>query len=110
MASQMESAFASHPLLKITSAAQLEIRRRILTAARQRFARFSHEDTTLTDIARGAGLPPDEVRLHFADTRAVLLALRRTLDSSRSAARGPRINPVKAREGARLARQSGFGY
>jgi AcrR family transcriptional regulator len=93
----IESTFASHPLLQITSAERLEVRARILAAARQRFMRFGHEQTSLGDIARAATVPVDEVRLHFADIRAVLLALQRALDGGRPAYRRPQSALVKAR-------------
>jgi AcrR family transcriptional regulator len=94
---QIESTFASHPLLQITSADRLAVRARILAAARQRFTRFGHEQTSLVDIARAAALPADEVRLHFADTRAVLIALQRALDGGRPTYRRPQSALVKAR-------------
>ncbi len=78
-----------HPLLRITSSAQLELRSRILAAAKQRFTRFSHEDTTLTDIARLAGMAEDVVRQHFEDTLALMWALQRSLDRGKRANRRP---------------------
>jgi AcrR family transcriptional regulator len=93
----IESTFASHPLLQITSADRLEIRARILAAARQRFARHAQQETSLADIARAAALSADEVRLHFGDMRAVLVALQRALDGGRPAHRRPQSALVKAR-------------
>jgi hypothetical protein len=93
----IESAFASPPLLQITSADRLQIRARILAAARQRFARHTHQETTIADIARAAALPVDEVQLHFADIRAVLVTLQRALDGRRPAYRRPQSTLVKAR-------------
>jgi AcrR family transcriptional regulator len=93
----IESTFASHPLLQITSADRLEVRARILVAARQRFMRFSHEQTSLMDIARAASVSVDEVKLHFTDIRAVLVALQRALDGGRPAYRRPQSTLVKAR-------------
>jgi AcrR family transcriptional regulator len=102
--SQVESTQTPHPLLMITSAAQLAIRAQILTAARQRFARFDHKDTSIADIARGAGLPLDDVRLHFPDTIAVLLALQRGLDGgARLAARRTQSTLINARKDVRAA-------
>jgi AcrR family transcriptional regulator len=95
--SQIESTFTSHPLLQITSADRLEVRARVLAAARQRFMRFSHEQTSLTDLARAASVPLDEVKRHFADIRAVLVALQRALDGGRPAYRRPQSALVKAR-------------
>jgi AcrR family transcriptional regulator len=76
-----------HPLRAITSSAQLELRARILIAAKQRFARFSHEDTTLGDIARIAGMAEDMVRQHFEDTYVLLVALQRSLERGKRASR-----------------------
>jgi hypothetical protein len=80
------------PLLNITSSAQLELRGRLLSAARQRFTRFSREETSLSDIARIAGVPETEARLHFADVYAVMVALERALTVGPMAPRGPRPN------------------
>src|ERR1041385_697532 len=90
------------PLHSITSSAQLELRGRILAAAKQRFARFSHEDTSLKDLARGAGLPEVVVRQHFEDVYAVMVALQRSLDR-RPAARGPRPRKGFRARGNRFA-------
>lgn len=90
--SQVLSAQAPHPLLRITSSAQLELRGRILAAAKQRFARFSHEDTTLADIARIAHLDEEAVEEHFEDTYSLLLALQRSMDRGR-ASRRPGTRP-----------------
>lgn len=84
---------APHPLLRITSSAQLELRSRILAAAKQRFARFAHEDTTLADIARIAQLDEEEVEEHFEDTHALLLALQRSMDRGRALSRKPGSRP-----------------
>jgi AcrR family transcriptional regulator len=103
---EIESTFASHPLLRITSADRLEIRARILAAARQRFARFSHQETSIVDIARAAALPADEVRLHFADIRALMVALQRALDGGRPAYRRPQSTLVKARLASSLRKDA----
>ena len=95
--SQTETTITIHPLLQITSANRLEVRARILAAARQRFLRFGHEQTSLMDLARAASVPMDEVRRHFADIRAVLVALQRVLDGGRPAYRRPQSALVKAR-------------
>lgn len=95
--SQTETTITIHPLLQITSANRLEVRARILAAARQRFLRFGHEQTSLMDLARAASVPVDEVRRHFADIRAVLVALQRALDGGRPAYRRPQSALVKAR-------------
>ncbi len=92
-----ESTFAPHPLLQITSADRLEVRARILAAARQRFLRIGHEQTSLADLARAASVSVDEVRRHFADVRAVLVALQRALDGGRPAYRRPQSTLVKNR-------------
>jgi len=84
---------APHPLRAITSSAQLELRARILVAAKQRFARFSHEDTTLNDIARIAGMAEDLVRQHFEDTYVLLVALQRSLERGKRASRRPGSSP-----------------
>lgn len=89
-----------HPLLRITSAAQLALRGRILAAARQRLLRFRAEDTTLGDIARVAGLPEDTVRQHFEDKRAVLVALQRGMDRDRTGnSRRHRLSPEQRARG-----------
>lgn len=95
--SQTDPTTTTHPLLQITSADRLEVRARILAAARQRFLRFGHEQTSLTDLARAASVPVDEVKRHFADIRAVLVALQRVLDGGRPAYRRPQSALVKAR-------------
>lgn len=89
------SAPTLHPLLKITSSAQLELRGRILAAAKQRFARFSHEDTTLADIARIAHLDEEAVEEHFEDTYTLLLALQRSMDRGRASRRPGTRPPVR---------------
>ena len=95
--SQTDPNTTTHPLLQITSADRLEVRARILAAARQRFLRFGHEQTSLMDLARAASVPMDEVKRHFADIRAVLVALQRALDGGRPAYRRPQSALVKAR-------------
>lgn len=89
---QLSPTRATHPLLKITSSAQLELRGRILAVAKQRFARFSEEDTSLADIARLAHLEIDDVEDHFEDTHELLLAVQRSMDRGR-AARRPNNRP-----------------
>jgi AcrR family transcriptional regulator len=89
---QLHPSHVSHPLLKITSSAQLELRGRILAAAKQRFARFSREDTTLADIARLAHLEVDDVEEHFEDTQELLVAVQRSMDRGR-ASRRPNNRP-----------------
>ena len=84
----------THPLLKITSSAQLELRGRILAAAKQRFARFSREDTTLADIARLARLEIDDVEDHFEDVDELMSAVQRTMDRGRTPRR-PGNRPVR---------------
>lgn len=88
-----------HPLLRITSAAQLALRGRILAAARQRLLRFRAEDTTLGDIARAAGLPEETVRQHFEDRHAVLKALQRGLDREPRNTRRHRLSPEQRARG-----------
>ncbi|HSN17335.1 MAG TPA: hypothetical protein VLV87_03915 [Gammaproteobacteria bacterium] len=90
---QPHSTHVFHPLLKITSSAQLELRARILAAARQRFARFSREDTTLADIARLAHLELEDVEDHFEDTHELMLALQRSMNRGH-ASRRPSNRPV----------------
>lgn len=89
---QLLPTHASHPLLKITSSAQLELRGRILAVAKQRFARFSEEDTSLADIARLAHLEIDDMEEHFEDTHELLLAVQRSMDRGK-AARRPNNRP-----------------
>jgi AcrR family transcriptional regulator len=96
------SATTRCPLLSITSSAQLELRGRILTAAKLRFARFGLEETALSDIARLAGVPEKAVRKHFDDTMGVMVALQRSLDR-RPTARGPRPRPGFRTRGNRFA-------
>ena len=91
------------PLLNINSADDLAVRGRVLAAAKQRFNRFSHEDTTLDDLARAAGLKVKQVRKHFADVYSVMIALQRTLDHP-LAHRGTRPNSGFAAREHRLAR------
>ncbi|HEY3859013.1 MAG TPA: hypothetical protein VGM47_05310 [Gammaproteobacteria bacterium] len=81
------------PLLNITSSAELELRARLLAAARQRFLRFSHENTSLDDLARAAGLKVSQVRKHFEDVYSVMVALERALVVGSVAKRGPRPMP-----------------
>ncbi|HEY3643956.1 MAG TPA: TetR family transcriptional regulator [Gammaproteobacteria bacterium] len=91
------------PLLNINSADDLVVRGRILAAAKQRFARFGCEDTTLEDLARAASLKVKQVHKHFTDVYAVMVALQRTLEHPR-AQRGPRPNSGFAAREHRLAR------
>ena len=77
MPQQTPVAQAPHPLLRITSSAQLEIRGRILAAAKQRLGR---EDITLADIARLAHLELEEVEEHFEDADEMLRAVQRSMD------------------------------
>jgi AcrR family transcriptional regulator len=91
------------PLLHINSADDLVVRGRILAAAKQRFARFGCEGTSLDDLARGAGLKLQQVSKHFADSYAVMVALQRTLEHP-MAQRGPRPNSGFAAREHRLAR------
>ncbi|HEY4127712.1 MAG TPA: hypothetical protein VGN70_06665 [Gammaproteobacteria bacterium] len=81
------------PLTNISSSADLELRARLLTAARQRFLRFSHENTSLEDLARAAGLKLSQVHKHFKDVYAVMVALERALVVGSVAPRGPRPLP-----------------
>jgi|SRR5579885_1406503 len=94
---------SSCPLLNINSADDLAVRGRILAAAKQRFTRFSHEDTSLEDLARAAGLKLRQVRKHFDDVYAVMVALQRALEHPMSN-RGPRPNSGFASREHRLAR------
>ena len=91
------------PLLNINSADDLAVRGSILAAAKQRFNRFSSDDTTLEDLARAAGLKVKQVRKHFADVYAVMVALQRTLEHP-ATQRGPRPNSGFAAREHRLAR------
>jgi AcrR family transcriptional regulator len=54
---------------------QYAVRRRILVVAKHRFARFGYAGTRLQDMAHGADLPLEELRLHFDDKRALLQAV-----------------------------------
>ena len=91
------------PLVNINSADDLVVRGRILAAAKQRFNRFGCEDTSLDDLARAAGLKPVQVRKHFDDTYAVMVALQRALEHPMTH-RGPRPNSGFASREHRLAR------
>ena len=91
------------PLLSINSAGDLEVRGRILAAAKLRFKRFSSEETSLEDLARAAGVKLVQARKHFADVYAVMVALQRTLEHP-MANRGPRPNSGFAAREHRLAR------
>jgi AcrR family transcriptional regulator len=78
----------------------LAIRRRILTVAKHKIARFGCEAVSLQDIAHSADLPWDEFQEHFADKPAVLHAIleqgwRELLPRLEDAAR----NSISARNG-----------
>lgn len=51
------------------------IRRRILSIAKQRFARFSYDGTSLASIARSAGVSMPELLVHFEDKLGLLTAV-----------------------------------
>lgn len=54
---------------------RLVVRRTILSVAKRRFARFSYDGTSLSGIARGAGINTGELTRHFDSKLAVLLAV-----------------------------------
>lgn len=91
------------PLVNINSADDLVVRGRVLAAAKLRFKRFNHENTSLEDLARAANLKPVQVRKHFEDVYEVMLAVQRVLDHP-AAKRGPRPNSGFAAREHRLAR------
>jgi AcrR family transcriptional regulator len=91
------------PLVNINNADDLVVRGRVLEAAKVRFKRFGNENTSIEDLARAAGLKPVQVRKHFEDVYAVMVALQRTLDHP-MANRGPRPNSGFASREHRLAR------
>jgi AcrR family transcriptional regulator len=90
-------------LLVIRSAEQLAVRARILAVARRIFAHSRHGQISITDIARAADLPEDEVQLHFGDMAAVEAAVHRVFGSDRYTACRQVVELVKVREDAHLA-------
>ena len=55
--------------------ARLITRQRILGIAKQRFARFSYDGTSLASLARSAGVSMPELLTHFEDKLALLTAV-----------------------------------
>jgi len=51
------------------------LRRRILVVAKHQFARFGYEGVSLDDVAHGADLPVDELRLHFEGKHALFMTI-----------------------------------
>ena len=54
---------------------QRAVRRRIVSAAKHKFATFGYEGTSFVGVARSADLEPDEVHRHFDNKLDLLLAV-----------------------------------
>jgi len=57
------------------SASQTALRRRILSVAKHRFARFGYEDTSLADISHSADVSQVELLHHFESKLSILTAI-----------------------------------
>jgi AcrR family transcriptional regulator len=82
MDAMLEMRFAPEQIPLLTSAEGIDedgdravVRRTIMAVAKRRLARFGYEGTSLSAIARGAGLNTGELLRHFDDKLAILLAV-----------------------------------
>jgi AcrR family transcriptional regulator len=82
MDAMLEMRFAPEQIPLLTPAEGIDedkdravVRRTILAVAKRRFARFSYDGTSLSAIARGAGLNTGELLHHFDNRLAILLAV-----------------------------------
>jgi AcrR family transcriptional regulator len=58
-----------------TAVKRLAVRRRILAAAKHRFARFGYDGTSFADILRSADVSEADMSEHFEDKAGILLAI-----------------------------------